>query len=106
MRILGPMRFPIRPGRTVTVLTGALAALALCVGTASAVTVPTEFGTDYHDPVTAAPAVFTPHTKSCSVTVAEAKFKDFTPYTGTYTPPTGCGTPAAGPRSCCVWTGT
>ncbi|WTF05939.1 peptide-N4-asparagine amidase A [Streptomyces sp. NBC_01613] len=87
------MRFPIRPGRTVTVLTGALAALALCVGTASAVTVPTEFGTDYHDPVTAAPAVFTPHTKSCSVTVAEAKFKDFTPYTGTYTPPTGCGTP-------------
>lgn len=27
------------------------------------------------------------------MTVAQAKFKDFTPYTGTYTPPTACGTP-------------
>jgi hypothetical protein len=25
------------------------------------------------------------------VTLAEARFRDFTPYTGTYTPPTGCG---------------
>jgi hypothetical protein len=74
-------------------LTGALAALALSLGTASATTVPVEFGTDYHDPVTAAPPISTPHTKACEVTVAEAQFKDFTPYTGTYTPPTGCGTP-------------
>jgi hypothetical protein len=87
------MRSLIRPGRTATVLTGALAALSLSLGTASADTVPAEFGTDYHDPVTAAPAISTPHTHSCSVTVAKAQFKDFTPYTGTYTPPTGCGTP-------------
>ncbi|MGW7209967.1 peptide-N4-asparagine amidase [Streptomyces sp. NPDC054837] len=82
--------------RTVLALAAAATTLGLTLGAASpagAVTVPAEFGTDYHDPLTAAPAITTPHTKSCSVTVAEAKFKDFTPYTGTYTPPTGCGTP-------------
>ncbi|WP_373559666.1 peptide-N4-asparagine amidase [Streptomyces sp. TLI_55] len=92
MRHRKPMRSLIRPRRTATVLTGALAALGLSLGTAAADTVPAEFGTDYHDPVTAAPAISTPHTKSCSVTIAQAQFKDFTPYTGTYAPPTGCGT--------------
>jgi Peptide N-acetyl-beta-D-glucosaminyl asparaginase amidase A len=53
---------------------------------------PQEFGTDWHDPVTAAPPVPTPDTKSCSVTLAEARFRDFTPYQGTFTPPSGCGT--------------
>lgn len=90
------MRRP-RPSlrRTAALLTAALASLALTAGSASAATtpVPVEFGTDYHDPVTAAPPISTPHTRSCQVTVAEAQFKDFTPYTGTYTPPTGCGTP-------------
>ncbi len=52
---------------------------------------PAEFGTDWHDPVTAAPPVTRPATKSCEVTVAEAQFRDFTPYKGTYTPPRGCG---------------
>ncbi|MFK0024341.1 peptide-N4-asparagine amidase [Streptomyces sp. NPDC090798] len=52
---------------------------------------PAEFGTDWHDPLTAAPPVATPATKSCAVTVAEAQFRDFTPYRGTYTPPSGCG---------------
>ncbi|KUM77258.1 peptide-N4-asparagine amidase [Streptomyces griseorubiginosus] len=85
---------PHLPRRAAALLTAALASLALAAGTATADTpVPTEFGTDYHDPVTAAPPISTPHTTSCHVTVAEAKFKDFTPYTGTYTPPTGCGTP-------------
>jgi hypothetical protein len=88
-----PQRSPIRPGRALATLAGALSALVLSLGTASATTVPAEFGTDYHDPVTAAPPISTPHTKACEVTVAEAQFKDFTPYTGTYTPPTGCGTP-------------
>ncbi|MFE9450284.1 peptide-N4-asparagine amidase [Streptomyces sp. NPDC006739] len=58
---------------------------------ARAVDVPAEFGTDWHDPVTAAPPVATPHTKSCRVTLAEAQFRDFTPYRGTFTPPKGCG---------------
>ncbi|MFF7283621.1 peptide-N4-asparagine amidase [Streptomyces griseorubiginosus] len=85
---------PHLPRRAAALLTAGLASLALAAGTATADTpVPAEFGTDYHDPVTAAPPISTPHTTSCQVTVAEAKFKDFTPYTGTYTPPTGCGTP-------------
>ncbi|MFF4046784.1 peptide-N4-asparagine amidase [Streptomyces chartreusis] len=53
--------------------------------------VPAEFGTDWHDPVTAAPPVTRPSGKSCQVTVAEAQFRDFTPYKGTYSPPDGCG---------------
>ncbi|WP_406166406.1 peptide-N4-asparagine amidase A [Streptomyces canus] len=52
---------------------------------------PAEFGTDWHDPITAAPLVSRPSGRSCHVTVAEAQFRDFTPYTGTYTPPEGCG---------------
>ncbi|RRR86524.1 peptide-N4-asparagine amidase [Streptomyces sp. RP5T] len=53
--------------------------------------VPAEFGTDWHDPMTAAPPVSRPPGRSCQVTVAEARFRDFTPYTGTYAPPKGCG---------------
>ncbi|WP_405523117.1 peptide-N4-asparagine amidase A [Streptomyces canus] len=52
---------------------------------------PAEFGTDWHDPLAAAPPVAKPSGTSCHVTVAEAQFRDFTPYTGTYTPPEGCG---------------
>ncbi|MEU7056019.1 peptide-N4-asparagine amidase [Streptomyces sp. NPDC046197] len=52
---------------------------------------PPEFGTDWHDPVTAAPPVDRPATGSCRITLAEAQFRDFTPYRGTYTPPKGCG---------------
>ncbi|MGP4051320.1 peptide-N4-asparagine amidase [Streptomyces sp. 2A115] len=52
---------------------------------------PAEFGTDWHDPLTAAPPVTKPAGKSCEVTVAEAQFRDFTPYEGTYAPPSGCG---------------
>lgn len=53
--------------------------------------VPAEFGTDWHDPITAAPPVAKPSGRSCQVTVAEAQFRDFTPYRGTYAPPEGCG---------------
>ncbi|WP_406480506.1 peptide-N4-asparagine amidase [Streptomyces sp. NBC_01615] len=52
---------------------------------------PAEFGTDWHDPLTAAPPIAAPAAKSCEVTVAEAQFRDFTPYRGTYAPPSGCG---------------
>ncbi|BBC30686.1 uncharacterized protein SGFS_019800 [Streptomyces graminofaciens] len=59
---------------------------------AQPVAVPAEFGTDWHDPITAAPPVTRPkNTKSCEVTVAEAQFRDFTPYRGTYAPPGDCG---------------
>ncbi|MDT0473193.1 peptide-N4-asparagine amidase [Streptomyces sp. DSM 41014] len=76
-----------------SMLTGAVLVLSTLSGTAAAraVDVPAEFGTDWHDPVTAAPAVERPAGKSCRVTLAEARFRDFTPYRGTYTPPTGCG---------------
>ncbi|KUH36593.1 MULTISPECIES: peptide-N4-asparagine amidase [Streptomyces] len=53
---------------------------------------PAEFGTDWHDPLTAAPPVHRPRgVPSCEVTVARAQFRDFTPYRGAYTPPEGCG---------------
>ncbi|MGW7307704.1 peptide-N4-asparagine amidase [Streptomyces sp. NPDC054835] len=55
-------------------------------------TPPAEFTTDWHDPLTAAPPVPTPGTRSCEVTLAEAQFRDFTPYEGSYTPPKECGT--------------
>ncbi|MGW7102817.1 peptide-N4-asparagine amidase [Streptomyces sp. NPDC054883] len=84
---------------------GLLGALALAAGSlaaagpASASTAagrpagdpPAEFGTDWHDPLTAAPPVARPGTRSCQVTLAEAQFRDFTPYRGSYAPPTGCG---------------
>ncbi|MFJ5266034.1 peptide-N4-asparagine amidase [Streptomyces sp. NPDC088387] len=52
---------------------------------------PAEFGTDWHDPLTATPPITRPDVKSCQVTLAEAQFRDFTPYRGRYTPPDGCG---------------
>ncbi|MEU2432168.1 peptide-N4-asparagine amidase [Streptomyces sp. NPDC007861] len=52
---------------------------------------PAEFGSDWHDPVTAAPPVTRPAGKSCDLTVASAQFRDFTPYRGSYAPPEGCG---------------
>ncbi|MFG2292235.1 peptide-N4-asparagine amidase [Streptomyces sp. NPDC048603] len=52
---------------------------------------PAEFGSDWHDPLTAAPPVRRPATRSCTLTLAEAQFRDFTPYRGGYTPPAGCG---------------
>ncbi|GAA4929581.1 hypothetical protein GCM10023237_59380 [Streptomyces coeruleoprunus] len=77
----------------------ALAALTLSGAPASAAPEqrhtdppPAEFGTDWHDPLTAAPPVTRPDGgRTCELTVATAQFRDFTPYRGTYTPPTGCG---------------
>ncbi|MEU8530509.1 peptide-N4-asparagine amidase [Streptomyces sp. NPDC048629] len=56
------------------------------------VTPPAEFGSDWHDPVTAAPPVAKPDTPSCTITLAQAQFRDFTPYKGSYAPPEECGT--------------
>ncbi|MFF1381251.1 peptide-N4-asparagine amidase [Streptomyces sp. NPDC058308] len=79
--------------RVMSMLVGAVLAAStlLGAGPAAADTPPPEFGNDWHDPVTAAPPVPKPHTKSCEVTVAEAQFKDFTPYKGAYAPPEKCG---------------
>ncbi|MFK4066986.1 peptide-N4-asparagine amidase [Streptomyces sp. NPDC029674] len=79
--------------RVMSMLAGATLAAStlLGAGPAAAATPPPEFGNDWHDPVTAAPPIPKPHTKSCEVTVAEAQFKDFTPYEGDYTPPERCG---------------
>ncbi|MFI5688775.1 peptide-N4-asparagine amidase [Streptomyces sp. NPDC051636] len=68
-----------------------LASTLLGAAPARSAGVPAEFGTDWHDPVTAAPPVARPHSTSCRVTLAEAQFRDFTPYQGAYTPPQGCG---------------
>ncbi|MET9699332.1 peptide-N4-asparagine amidase [Streptomyces sp. NPDC006529] len=57
----------------------------------AAATPPAEFGSDWHDPLTAAPPVAKPATRSCEVTLVEAQFRDFTPYRGSYAPPAGCG---------------
>lgn len=81
-------------------LTLAAATLAGTAGPANAAapvpapgggTPPAEFGTDWHDPLTAGPPVARPGTRSCEVTLAEAQFRDFTPYRGNYAPPQGCG---------------
>ncbi|WUQ26333.1 peptide-N4-asparagine amidase A [Streptomyces sp. NBC_00239] len=55
-------------------------------------TPPAEFGSDWHDPLTAAPPVTRPATRSCELTLAAAQFRDFTPYRGSYAPPRDCGT--------------
>ncbi|MEU8462098.1 peptide-N4-asparagine amidase [Streptomyces sp. NPDC029003] len=73
-------------------LAGPAAAAAPAPRTAPAgPTPPAEFGTDWHDPLTAAPPPRRPPTRSCEVTLAEARFRDFTPYRGSYAPPTACG---------------
>ncbi|MEV0642569.1 peptide-N4-asparagine amidase [Streptomyces sp. NPDC050619] len=71
--------------------TGPVSAAETAAASARSADVPAEFGSDWHDPSTAAPPVTKPSAKSCQVTVAEAQFRDFTPYKGTYTPPDGCG---------------
>lgn len=77
--------------RLLLALCAAAIGLSLGVNPATAAGPPTEFGTDWHDPVTAAPPIATPDTRSCKVTVADTEFRDYTPYKNTYTPPKGCG---------------
>jgi hypothetical protein len=77
-------------------LSAVLAAASLGFGvmsSASAAEPPPEFGTDWDDPRTAAPSVERPPTPSCTVQIVNEQFDDFTPYTGTFTPPAGCPGP-------------
>ncbi|NTX65840.1 peptide-N(4)-(N-acetyl-beta-glucosaminyl)asparagine amidase [Myxococcus sp. CA051A] len=75
---------------------GAFAAAVLALGAALpalAVEPPPEFGTDWDDPRTAVPTVERPATASCTVRIVDEKFDDFTPFTGTFTPPADCPGP-------------
>lgn len=54
---------------------------------------PAEFGTDWDDPRTAAPPVVHPSGRSCTTRIVDTKFVDFTPYTGSFSPPAGCRGP-------------
>ncbi|WP_127360508.1 peptide-N4-asparagine amidase [Actinacidiphila soli] len=82
----------MRRRQIMSMLAALFGLVLLAAPVAAAATPPAEFGSDWHDPVTAAPPIATPDTRSCTVTVADTQFKDFTPYTGTYTPPADCGT--------------
>lgn len=62
-------------------------------GAAAAAAGPAEFGSDWDDPRTAAPPVATPPTASCTTTIVDTEFRNFTPFTGTYTPPAECAGP-------------
>jgi len=56
---------------------------------------PAEFGTDYADPRTPGPPVPHPDTTPCSVEIVRNGFRNFDPYTSTFTPPAGCAGPWA-----------
>ncbi|MEV8530610.1 peptide-N4-asparagine amidase [Streptomyces sp. NPDC051211] len=85
----------MRRQRITVLLGGLLLAAGSLLGSgtpaAAATPPPPEFGSDWHDPLTAAPPVDRPATRSCTLTLAEAQFRDFTPYRGSYTPPADCG---------------
>ncbi|MGA5166790.1 MULTISPECIES: peptide-N4-asparagine amidase [Streptomyces] len=86
----------MRPRRVMSMLMCGVLALTGLLGAAPVSAAPhdppPEFGTDWRDPVTAAPPVPRPDgAPTCEVKLAEAQFRDFTPYKGLYTPPEGCG---------------
>ncbi|WP_132194304.1 MULTISPECIES: peptide-N4-asparagine amidase [Kribbella] len=60
---------------------------------AAAAPPPPEFGSDYADPRTPAPPVAVPNTRHCSVEIVRHGFRNFDPYTSTYTPPANCRGP-------------
>jgi hypothetical protein len=47
---------------------------------------PAQFGTDWDDPRTAAPPITKPAGPSCTTTIVDTQFRDFTPYTSNYVP--------------------
>jgi hypothetical protein len=72
------------------VLAAAFAVLSLATPVAAhaaGVQPPTEFGSDWDDPRTAAPPVARPDAPNCTTTIVDTQFRDFTPYTGRFAPP-------------------
>jgi hypothetical protein len=68
-------------------------ATAATAPTAAGSAPPTEFGTDWDDPRTAAPPVTRPRGRSCTTRIVDTRFVDFTPYTSAFTPPAACRGP-------------
>ncbi|MDQ0366217.1 peptide-N4-asparagine amidase [Catenuloplanes indicus] len=77
--------------RTVVALVVAATAMTTMPSPASAA--PPVFGSDWDDPVTAAPPVERPPGRSCTTRIVDTEFRDFTPFTGTFTPPAACRGP-------------
>ena len=71
--------------RLIAVAVGVLLALA-GPAAARAATAPAQFGTDWDDPRTAAPAVATPGTPSCSTTIVEHAFDNYDVFQNAYRP--------------------
>lgn len=91
-----------RPGwsraRTIAATAAGVLALAIPSGAAAAAsspTVPSEFGSDWANPRTAAPPVPVPDTKHCSVTIVDHGFAGYDPYRSSYAPPADCAGPWA-----------
>ena len=81
--------------RSIAVVAGVLVALlgAPAASAAAAVTVPAEFGADWADPRTAAPAVSRPPTASCTTRIVDHAFAGYDTYVSAFTPPAACPGP-------------
>ncbi|MDP9791604.1 hypothetical protein J2S43_000116 [Catenuloplanes nepalensis] len=80
--------------RTVVALVAAATTMTMTPAPASAADPPPPtFGSDWDDPVTAAPPVERPAGRSCTTRIVDTEFRDFTPFTGTFTPPAACRGP-------------
>src|SRR5256885_14615372 len=91
-----PSRLRFRNMRIRSVLTASLSVLLLAIGVpARAVTPPSEFGSDYDDPRTPAPAVAPPDTQHSEVQVVPHPLRNLDPDQSTDTPPAG----SPGPRA-------
>jgi hypothetical protein len=72
-----------------------LLGLILGPGSAAHAAPPSEFGSDWDDPRTAAPAIERPGGPSCTVRIVDNKFVNFDPFQGAYAPPAQCTGPWA-----------
>jgi len=80
--------------RLIAVAAGVLVALG-GAPVAAAADPPAEFGTDWDNPRTAAPAVSRPPTRSCATTIVDHGFADYDTYVSAFTPPAACAGPWA-----------
>ncbi len=78
--------------RSITIAAVALVAL-LGAPVPAVAAPPTEFGTDWDDPRTAAPPIAKPHTRSCTVGIVDHAFANYDTYVNAFTPPAACPGP-------------
>ena len=81
--------------RLIAVAAGVLVALGGAPITAASAAVPAEFGTDWDNPRTAAPAVSRPPTRSCTTPIVDHAFAGYDIYVNAFTPPAACPGPWA-----------